>query len=201
MPFGVVLAGTPGLEDRLRKSGASYWDRGLKLGVGRLSSAEAEKVIAEPFKIAGISVGDGIAAKLASQADCYPCFLQVYGGAAWDAVARSDTRHLGPDQLAEALRQADVVRRQYYAQRQREFIDAGALHLARAVARGFREAGGYLTEPEMEVLLNREHGDGLDHAGRERFLRVRGFIWSPQPDLWEPGNPSLVDYMIARTPA
>ena len=87
MPFEVVLAGTPGLEDRLRESGASYWDRGLKLGVGRLSSAEVEEVIAEPFKVAGISVGDGIAAGLASEADCYPYFLQVYGGAAWDAVA------------------------------------------------------------------------------------------------------------------
>lgn len=33
MPVAIVLAGTPGLEDTPRKSGASYWSRGIKLGV------------------------------------------------------------------------------------------------------------------------------------------------------------------------
>ena len=200
MPVAVVLAGTPGLEDTLRESGASYWSRGRRLGVGRLVSTEAERVIAEPFTDAKVTVSKGIAGQLAEEADCYPYFLQVYGEAAWDAVAGSGKRHLGPDQAEEAIRQGEFERRIYYYDRHVEFVNARALTLARAVARGFRETGGCMTIPQMEVLLNRNYGDGLDHADRERFLRARGYIWLTRNEIWEPGIPSLMDYVIENTP-
>ena len=199
MPVALVLAGTPGLEDTLRASGASYWSRGLQLGVGRLDLGEAERVIAEPFKDAGITVSDGIAADLAMAADCYPFFLQVYGQAGWEFLASSGKRHIGPDQAAEAAGQGDIRRRLYYHERFGEFVEARALALARAVALGFQEAGGNLTESQMNVLLERDHGDGLDLAGRLRFLRARGYIWFTRTGRWEPGIPSLMDYMIEVT--
>ena len=199
MPIGVVLAGTPGLEDTLRDSDASYWSRGRRLGVGRLDSTEAERVIAEPFKDAKVTVGKGIAGQLAEEADCYPYFLQVYGEAAWDAVASSGKRHLGPGQAAEAVQNGDELRCLYYTDRFEEFDKLGALTLARSVACEFKRTDDQLTALQMDALLNRDHDDGLDRAGRRRLLRAKGFIWSPKTDLWEPGIPSLMDYVIART--
>ena len=201
MPVAFVLAGTPGLEDTLRKSGASYWSRGLQLGVGRLNSVEAEKVIAEPFYSAGITVGEGIAAELAEEAEFYPFFLQVYGEAAWQAMASAGKCHLGPRQAEEAVRRGVTRREFYYNERYEEFLEANALDLAYAVALRFRESNGQLTEKQMIGLLNRDHGDGLDLAGRRRLLRARGYIWRMQPRWWEPGIPSLMDYVIEITQA
>ena len=87
VPVAIVLAKTTGIEDTLRGDGYWYQDRVRQLAVGRLDSAEAETVIAEPFAAAGITVFNGTAAELAEAADYYPCFLQVYGEAAWEAMA------------------------------------------------------------------------------------------------------------------
>lgn len=42
-PVALVLAGTPGLADTLRASGARYWSRAAQLAVGLLPPVEAEQ--------------------------------------------------------------------------------------------------------------------------------------------------------------
>ena len=197
---GVVLAGTPGLEDMLSGNGTSYWDRGDPLPVGRLDAEEAERVIAGPFERAGIATDDGGAAAVAKGADYYPYFLQIYGEAAWNAVKALGTQRLGPEQADAAILRGNERRQRYFRTRHEEFIQAGARALGRSVSIAFRDAGGCLSERQMEALLRREYGDGLDEPGRRRFLRTRGFIWRPgDTSPWEPGIPSLVDYMISVT--
>ena len=48
-PVAAVLAGTPGLQDTLHDSRASFWNRGLRLPDGLLPDAEAQAVLARPF--------------------------------------------------------------------------------------------------------------------------------------------------------
>lgn len=92
-------------------------------------------MIAEPFKHSKIAIGEGTAAKLADAADCYPYFLQVYSGAAWEAVAGSGIHHLGPDQVEESVRRGKIWRETYYNDRYEELDESGALTLARCCSR------------------------------------------------------------------
>ena len=105
-PVALVLAGTPGLEDALRASGASYWSRGQRLPVGRLSAAEAERVVVEPFRHAGIAVDDSVAGFLTAAADRYPFFL----ASLWCRNLGSDGRDRSPPPLPRAGDRGDTSR-------------------------------------------------------------------------------------------
>ena len=199
-PVALVLAGTPGLQDALLASGASYWDRGRRLAVGRLSAPEAERVIAEPFRQAGIAVADDIATELAKAADHYPYFLQVYGKAAWKAVAEAGVRELRDAQVAVAVAAGDIRRQGYYQTRYQEFRQVDALPLARSVALAFRQAGTGLNEAQLSHAVDQIDVGGWSGYDKESFLRARGYIWRAREAApWEPGIPSLMDHMIAVT--
>ena len=196
----LVLAGTPGLEDVMRDSAASFWDRGEECPVGRLSAGEAERVIAEPFRQAGVMVEDGAAAGLAAAGNRFPYFLQVYGAAAWDAVAGTGSRRLGQEQVTAAATAGNNRRERYYQHRYEEFSDTNTLALARAVALAFQAHAGQLNDAQLNAVLDHAAGDDPGIPGARRLLRARGYIWrQPQAAHWEPGIPSLMDYMIATT--
>ena len=200
-PVALVLAGTPGLEDTLRASGASYWSRAAKLAVGLLPPVEAERAVAEPFRQAGITLKDKAATSLATAAEHYPFFLQLYGAIAWDAVTEAGSWHPGPEQITVAKEIGHAKRRGYYSDRYEEFSDAKALPLARAVALAFLEHGECLDDARLNAVLDRSVTDvNLETPDARRLLRAHGYIWRPQPGAdWEPGIPSLMDYMIAKT--
>ena len=198
-PVALVLAGTPGLEDALRASGASYWSRGQRLPVGRLSAAEAERVIVEPFRQASIAVDDTIAGLLTAAADRYPFFLQVYGSASWEAMEETGTHRLDSEPVTAGMRAGKAGRLVYYSDRYQEFFQAGALPLARAVAVAFRNADGILGDRRLNAVLDSTNIEGWSLFEKQRFLRQRGYIWQAEGDTWEPGIPSLMEHMIAKT--
>ena len=197
-PIALVLAGTPGLEDNLRAAEATFWSRGEQLLVGRLDPSEALRVIAAPMRAVGVNVDDGIAAGLAKHADHYPFFLQVYGAAAWDAVAKSGTNRLGEAEAREAIDAGAIRRHRYYSDRYEEFRTKGELALAREVAQAFKANGKSLSNRELEdVVADAVLADGEDPIF---FLRARGYVWKAAGGGdWEADIPSLMDYMIAET--
>ena len=199
--IALVMAGTPGLEDVLRSASVSYWSRGEKLRVGRLSASEAEVVIAEPFKDAGIRLVDGAAADLAATADHYPYFLQVYGALAWESMVSTGSGTLDATHVAIAKADGVLKRRDYYRDRYEEFVSADALPLARGVALAFGKLNGaFMRNVDLHAVLDSVALDGWNLPRKLHFLRSRGFIWNPAPDVdWEPGIPSLMEYMIKET--
>ena len=72
------------------------------------------------------------------------------------------------------------------------------LHVGRTIALAFRQHDNHLTTTQVQAEL-----DALDPErtmDRWRFLRHKGYIWDgPVPGSWEPGIPSLMDYMIETT--
>ena len=197
-PIGAVLAGTPGLVDTLDASNATFWSRGRHLPVGLLPRDEALSVLAEPLAQAGYTAEDRALAALAQAADDYPFFLQLYGEAAWNALQQSDAEVLSVEQAEAAIRTIEPRRRQYYRDRHREFRKDGALPLVRDVALAFRDAGGAMTDAQLDAVLA-----GHDGAPGTKLslLYSRGFIWQDGDDHWTPGIPSLMDYMIEHTPS
>ena len=100
----------------------------------------------------------------------------------------------------------DERRDVYYRQRHRELARRRLLRAASAVAAAFG-ARDFLSDDELDVVVRR----GLDaepYPGTATAedalteLRHLGFIWQPRPDpAWEPGIPSLMDYIRKYVPA
>ena len=196
-PVGIVVTGTPGLVDALDASNASFWNRGRHLPVGLLPHDEALAVLAQPLAQAGYTTEDRALAALARAADDYPFFLQLYGEAAWNALQQSDARVLSTEHVEAAIKDMEPRRRQYYRDRYREFRKDGALPLVHDVALAFRDAGGAMTNAQLDAVLARHDGSP---GTKLSLLYGRGFIWQDGGDHWTPGIPSLMDYMIERTP-
>ena len=195
-PVATVLAGTPGLQDTLHDSRASFWNRGLHLPVGLLPEDEAQAVLARPFLDADLGVDDEAVVELARTAEDYPYFLQLYGAAAWETTEKSGARRLLPDHVPEAIRVTNASRRRYYGDRYDEFFKVNALPLARAVALAFRSSRSTMTNATINRLLARHPGEP---AEMRSMLNAKGFIWRDTEDRWVPGIPSLMDYMIEET--
>ncbi len=199
MPVVLALAGTPGLIDRLQEAQASFWDRGLHLPIGRLAAAAARDVIERPLLNAGMTVAPVALARLTGATNFYPFFLQLYGEAAFDAVQESGTGHLDEAECSAAIQGVHESKCRYYERRKWEFMEQpDGLHVGRTIALAFRQHDNHLTTTQVQAEL-----DALDPErtmDRWRFLRHKGYIWDgPVPGSWEPGIPSLMDYMIETT--
>ncbi len=198
IPLAVALAGTPDLTDCLHGAGASYWDRGYQLRIGRLEMDAAYDVIKRPLLDAGLTCDSDAVLTLIRKADCYPFFLQLYGREAFDAVQTRGTNHLGMKECQAAIAAARDPRRRYYERRRKEFQTLGEQALAREVALAFQACGNVMTAPELEKVLD---ALGADQASeRETFMRHKGYICEGAvAGTWEPGIPSLMEYMIEMT--
>lgn len=197
-PVAAVLAGTPGIQDTLRSSRASFWDRGRSLAVGLLPKPEAEAALRQPFVVNDVSVNDSAIAHLAREADDYPYFLQLYGAAAWETMKGFGSRSFESKYLPQVIRATNTTRRRYYGNRYDEFMKAGALALARDVALAFRDVDTPMSNEGLNRLLARHAGDPVEMRA---LLNAKGYIWRNDDDHWTPGIPSLMDYMIEETAA
>ena len=195
-PVGVVLAGTPGLVDTLDASNATFWNRGRRLPVGLLSNGEAHSVLAHPLAQAGVAAKEPALAALVQAADNYPFFLQLYGEAVWNALQRSAAAVLSTAHVEATIRAVEPRRRQYYQNRYREFRNDGTLALVYDVALVFRDAGGEMTDSQIDAVLAKHDGS---IGTMLSLLNSRGFIWQNSNDHWTSGIPSLMGCVIEHT--
>ena len=157
---------------------------------------ESRAVLSQPFVDAGFDIAELALAALAEAADGYPFFLQLYGEAAWNAMQQREAGALSEECALVAIKDVEPRRRQYFRDRYRELHKAGALPFVRDVALAFREAGGEMTEEQLNALLAK-HDE--PPAEKRSLLNARGFIWQDDDDHWISGIPSLMDYMIEAT--
>ena len=212
LPFLLVLAGTPDLEDRLDAMGVSFWDRARQMRLGRLSEDAAGEAIRRPLARDGISIADGFLAEAYRDHNGYPFFVQHWGEELWQR-ARSRRRVTAED-LAAARRAVELVRRRYYRKRQREMRRLGLLAVARAVADAFEAVGGgeergfqarpAIGDEELDTAIRRGLGarfNAEQAAYAESKLRHLGYVWPTRSaSAWEPGIPSLMAYMRSVNP-
>ena len=203
-PFLLVLAGTPGLPDRLSAMDASFWSRlgkGL-LPVGRLDDTAAREALVRP--LAGHHVvfdADALDA-VVEHSQRYPYFIQLWGDELWQRRAAGGAARITTD-LVEATEPAVAVSvADYYQIRYRELRAEGLLDAAVAVAPLF-QAGADATaaEPELETALaGAVAGNEADCFAALAQLNRLGFVWCPPgqtpPAAWSAGIPSLTTYVL-----
>ena len=205
LPFLLVLAGTPGLRAVLSRMGASFWSRAHAIPVGRLPEEAARDAVLRPFEDEGISVTEEALAHILGESHGYPYFLQLWGLSVWRQVRRGSEPPSGVTRadVAAAQCEFDGQKEIYYRDRYDEIRDAESLGPAVALAEAFSEAP-LLDDRALEAALRRGLGEGAspeEIRAMEEFFHLLGFIWRPGTGVvWEPGIPSLMDYVREKAP-
>ena len=203
-PFLLVLAGTPNLRAHLGTMGASFWNRSRKLRIGRLDERAAAEAIREPLEAEDLAITDEALEHLVRDSDGYPFFVQLWGGAVWARAIVESRREIGAEDARACQAVFDEQRDDYYSDRFHELEESGLLQPARAVAETFRSRP-VLSGSELKGAIRRGFGEAAgddEVAAAARELRHLGFVWQAgaMPE-WEPGIPSLMDYMLRAVPA
>lgn len=203
-PFLLVLAGTPDLRARLRRMDASFWNRGKIHSIGRLDAQASADAVRKPLEDAGMSVSDDALMRIVDESHGYPFFLQLWGKAVWmDVNAASRTGGseavVTMDTVNDAAPGFDRRKRNYHVDRYDELKDLSLLPVASCVARAFGAAAS-LADSDLDAAIAAGLGDDHDAdraAAAAQALRHTGFIWRSGGDTaWEPGIPSLMDYVL-----
>lgn len=194
LPLLLVLAGTPDLEGRLNAMGASFWSRALRMRIGRLAPDAAREALRRPFADHGVAPDSGALDRMARESQGYPYFVQLLGSLVWWGIAAS-TRpsHVTIEAVEAALPEFDRERRDFYRLRVEELMERDLLPVARAVAEAFRNHSR-LSDSRLASAV--AGGLGGSRPSAVRALSDLGLIWRYDGRLdWEPGIPSLMDYL------
>lgn len=211
LPVLLMMAGTPALQDHLNRMHVSFWDQCLLLPLDRLNHAAATDALVKPLAERGVSFDEQALEQAVRRSNGYPYFLQVWGQAVcWalmEEAAKGDPpSRILPEHMERAAPRADKRIRLYYGNRYQELRKNRLLEAAVAVSGLYgrissagRPATAYDTEL-IETIKGALNAEGENETAVseafEQFKRL-GFVWEVG-DSFEPGIPSLMDYVASR---
>ena len=203
-PFLLVLAGTPGLSDHLRRMDASFWSRlgeGL-LGVGRLDEAAAREALAKPLGENHVAIDTCALRTVVEHSQRYSYFIQLWGDALWQHHGTTGETRLATTAVAATRPGVWARMADYYQVRYEELRDAGLLNAAVAVAPLF-SASPETTAQEHEIHATLAQAGVESAAARNQTLGALtrlGYVWHPPgqtpPIAWSAGIPSLMTFVL-----
>ena len=210
LPFLLVLAGTPNLRTHLNTMNASFWNRTERRPIGRLDAEATAAAIRNPLWNENVGIDEEALAQIVRESHGYPYFVQLWGEAVWRQAVGAEpphagrSRHLTGAAVAAARPAFDRARDDYYLDRYEEMEKLHLLPAARAVAEAF-EAQPVLDDMQLETAVRRGLAPERDRertAASKEALRNLGYVWRPEArPTWEPGIPSLMDYVREYAPA
>ena len=213
LPFLLVLAGTPNLRAHLNAMDVTFWNRADRRPIGRLDGPATAAALRNPLRSDAIEIDDDALAHIVRDSHGYPYFVQLWGQAVWRQAAGAIPPSAAPPDTAEERRitraaatavQAAVDREKndYYLDRYEELETLRLLPVARAVAEAF-DTFPLLNDVQLETAIRRglDATPGSDPTEAKDMLRNVGYVWRPDAKpVWEPGIPSLMDYVREHAP-
>ena len=196
-PFLLVLAGTPGIQQALRGMGTTFWERSLRMPVGRLKPGEDRDALMKPLEDSGCSTDADALARLLDAANLYPYFVQEVGAATVATLNARGAKHIDTAVASQALATFSSIKTAFYDSRVDELDDAGLLPYAAALAQLFVGEENRVPRAEVSDTLAaccERHGDDLDARQVRRELVARGVVWA-RDGGYEPGIPSLLTHL------
>ena len=204
-PFLLILAGPPDLRTRLSGMGASFWHRAKKLAVGRLPDAAVAEAVRRPLATDGIEIEEDALARIVRESHGYPYFVQLWGKAVWDTVQKSPggERRVTASVVESAAADFEAEKCCHLADTVETLETAGVLPVAREVAAAFRGRTRLGNEDFREAVSRAGGDDAAPSPGDSAdALEHLGFVWGTKGvPAWEPGIPSLMDYILKHAPA
>ena len=205
LPVLLMVAGTPDLPRHLGTMGASFWDRGQQLPLGRLQPASAADAVRVPLEEHGRSIRQDSLSQVVRESHCYPFFLQIWGDLLWKGCP-DPAASISSADLDRSRPLFEQQRELYYDRRLDELDRAGLVPVAARVAAEFSGAERVLrgrVKIAIRSALEREGaGKAPDPAAvveADRILRHRGYIWPVVQEriaYYEPGIPSLMQHVM-----
>ena len=205
-PFLLAMAGTPGLQPHLNAMSVTFWSRAEKLGIGRLDEAAAALALARPLaeQTPAITFDEVALVRVVEESQGYPYFLQLWGAALWTAARSRDAARIDEPLVAVAAPEFGQQSSAYYEDRREELERQELLAVAAGVGAAF---GGRATlrSGELNALiaeaLPADNSTAQVLRCRDRLAAI-GYVWKPPDaeDVWQPGIPSLMDYVAVHAP-
>ena len=195
-PFLLILAGTPGLQQHLGTMGASFWNRCERLGIGRLTAEASAEAIEAPLAEHGVKIDADALAHVAADSQHYPYFVQLWGEALWVRTLAGDGARITQETAAAAQASVDAVRGDYYADRFAELKAKPLRPVAEALALAFQSQAA-LPDDGVDRIA-----ESVSDNPRQALAEIRrlGYLWMPPKQrggiFWEPGIPSLMDFVL-----
>ena len=191
-PIMLVIAGTPDLELVLERSHATFVERMNAWDIGRLSWEDTSRALVEPFgKNATFDdLAKGVALR---ESQRYPHFIQHWGSALWDVLARKGITHVGYEEMKEARKTFDQARQRLYNRRLHELDREGMLVPVAEIAFRIGENG----KPSRRdfIAITQKMAYTRDRLEAEEKLLHTGFIWQEGIGNWQYGIPSLATHV------
>ena len=191
-PIMLVIAGTPDLKSVLCRSKATFIERMNTTRIGRLSLEDTSRALIEPFG-KNVTFDDLAKGAVLRETQHYPYFIQLWGRALWDVVAQKGVTHVGDEEVKEAHKTFDEVRRELYLSRTQELKSKGMLVPVAEIALRIGEKG----KPSRSdfIAITRKMAYTRDRLEAEEKLLHTGFIWQESIGNWQYGIPSLATYV------
>ena len=202
MPFMLVLAGTPGLNNFLSKVGATFVERSEMIGLGRLDEQSAADAISKPLVEHGIQITDDALSIIVEDSQCYPYFLQEWGKSLWTEANKENLTCITDEQVAVVKPKIDIKKNKFYDER-KDKLDALKLEsTASAIAQAFQDTKEMSKNMIMEIIRDNLSVDSLNTQSDSERLQTfidNDFIWKSQESiLYEPGIPSFMTHILSQ---
>ena len=206
LPFLLVLAGTPNLRTHLDTMNASFWNRAERRPIGRLDAEATAAAIRNPLRSENVEIDEDALGQAVRESHGYPYFVQIWGQALWrraaDPGAPETGRRVTREVAAEARPDFDREKDNHYLDRYEELERLRLLPVARAVADAFGTQP-LVDDAQLETAVLKGlgiSGDTTAMMAAKEALRDLGYVWRPEATpMWEPGIPSLMDYVRRHT--
>ncbi len=131
LPLGVVVAGLPGLVDRLRRAGSTFGERSRPVRLGALSPGDLRIGLRALVRDGGADIDADALERLARASGGYPYFLHVYGQQVYNAGTGDVITRAEVD---AGIAAAQPLVDDFYDQRLRELGDRQREYLEAAAA-------------------------------------------------------------------
>ena len=198
LPFLLVLAGTPQLEDHLRKISATFWSRNKKIKLGRISEKATQDAITIPLRRHNVHAENDALRTITEQAQGYPYFTQLWGHAVCQQLQHTQDTTLTSQHVERAQESFTQEKDLYYLERYQELKDNNLLSLAESTGKILLGNTGPIDEELLEQALQDETQQARKTIQKGiKTFKTLGYLWMPgtAPE-YEPGIPSLMTYIL-----
>ena len=203
IPFMLVLAGTPGLNNFLSKVGATFVERSEYIGLGCLDEQSAADAISKPLAEQGIQITDAALSIIVEDSQCYPYFLQEWGKSLWTEANKENLTCITDEHVASVMPQIIAMKDSFYNKRMDKLISESLVPMAVAIAESFQQTKTMSDDGILTVIADKLSVDLPYSKEVVKTLQIfidNDYIWRPEwSNFYEPGIPSFMTHILSQT--